>query len=146
MSANSRLTTGVHALCWLELSRRRGEPVLSSERVAASLRSHPVLVRRCLAELKAAGLVESTRGPGAGWRLSRPAAEVTLLDVQRAVDDQPLFALHPHEPNPECPVGAGIRPVLGAVYGEITDDVERRLAGQTIQDVLERTLAQPTQP
>jgi len=144
MSANSRLTTAVHALCWIELARRRGEPALSSERVAASLRSHPVLVRRCLGELKSAGLVGSSRGPGAGWQLTRPAEQVTLLDVHRAVDDQPLFGLHPHEPNLECPVGSGIRPVLGELYGDIAGEVERRLAAQTVRDVLERTLARTT--
>jgi Rrf2 family protein len=141
MSANSKLTTAVHALCWLELSRRRGVQVLSSERVAASLKSHPVLVRRCLGDLRAAGIVESSRGPGSGWSLARDADRITLLDVQMALGERDVFALHPHEPNLDCPVGFGIRPVLGDLYADIREGVERHLAGQTIRDVLDRSLA-----
>lgn len=141
MTANSKLTTAVHALCWLELSRRRGVEVLSSERVAASLDSHPVLVRRCLGELKTAGLVTSTRGPGAGWSLAKSAEEITMLDVYVALGEREVFALHPHEPNLDCPVGYGIRPVLGEVYDDIGRAVEGRLASRTIRAVLDETLA-----
>ena len=141
MSANSKLTTAVHALCWLELSRRRGIEVLSSERVAASLDSHPVLVRRCLGELKAAGLVTSSRGPGAGWSLARPAETITMLDVHLALADRDLFALHAHEPNQDCPVGFGIRPVLTEVYRDVERVVDERLSTETVADVLDRTLA-----
>lgn len=44
MSGNSRLTTAVHALCRLELARRRGRQVLTSAEIADSLSSHLVLV------------------------------------------------------------------------------------------------------
>lgn len=141
MSANSRLTTAVHALCWLELSRRRGAPVLSSARVAASLDSHPVLVRRCLGELKAAGLVTSSRGPGAGWSLAKPAETITMRDVHLALEDRDIFALHAHEPNQDCPVGYGIRPVLSDVYRDVERIVEDRLSSETIATLLDRTLS-----
>jgi Rrf2 family protein len=39
-----------------------------------------------LQQLRQADLVESTRGPHGGHRLSRPAAEIMLADVIRAVD------------------------------------------------------------
>ncbi len=119
MSANSRLTTAIHALCWLELAARRGYPSLTSERVAASLASNPALVRKALGPLREAGLVASGRGPGAGWSLAKPAAEIRLDEVYDALGDDTAFALHPHEPNQECPVGFGIRPVL-------SDAVRRR--------------------
>jgi Rrf2 family protein len=140
VSANSKLTTAVHALCWLELARRRDRLVLTSAEVAASLDSHPVLVRRCLASLKEAGLVSSSRGPGAGWSLARNAETISLGEVCEAVGDDDIFALHPHEPNLECPVGFGIRPVLDEIYAETRSAVLRALGERTIHDVLEQTL------
>ncbi|MEM6973865.1 MAG: Rrf2 family transcriptional regulator [Pseudomonadota bacterium] len=38
--------------------------------------------------LRRAGLVTSTRGPGGGYRLARPAAEIRVSDVMSAVDER----------------------------------------------------------
>ncbi len=43
-------------------------------------------MRRVLARLTAARLVQSLRGRGGGVRLARPAGALTLLDVVRAMD------------------------------------------------------------
>ena len=141
MSANSRLTTAVHALCWLELAEHRGYPSLTSERVAASLASNPALVRKALGPLRDAGLVTTGRGPGAGWSLARPARTIRLDEVYDALGEGPAFALHPHDPNRECPVGFGIRPVLGEVYADAEAAVRRSLARHTVADVLNTLLA-----
>jgi DNA-binding IscR family transcriptional regulator len=150
MSASSRLTTAVHALCWLELARRGGRPTLTSAEIADSLASHPVLVRRTLAPLRDHGLLEVTgRGPGAGWRLTRAAAEVTLADLHSALAEQAPFDLHPHDPKQTCPVGYGIRPVLGDVYAEVDTAIKTTLGNRTVADILDTTLAEhplPTTP
>ena len=143
MSANSRLTTATHALCWLELSRQRGNPVLTSEQVAASLASHPVLMRRVLGDLRDADLVTSGRGPGAGWSLAKPAQDITLLNVWHAMGREEAFALHPHEPNLECTVGFGIRPVLSDIYRDVEDAVAIVLSGETIATVLDKIVRAP---
>jgi Rrf2 family transcriptional regulator, iron-sulfur cluster assembly transcription factor len=38
-------------------------------------------------KLRRAGLVESVRGPGGGYRLSRPAAEIRVTEVLQAVEE-----------------------------------------------------------
>ncbi|MET7747747.1 Rrf2 family transcriptional regulator [Micromonospora sp. NPDC005367] len=92
----------------MELARRRGREVLTSEEVAASVNTNAVIVRRSLGDLQRAGLVRARRGNGAGYSLARSATEITLLDVWLAVSPEPLLALHHGEPNPECPVGRGM--------------------------------------
>ena len=62
MAANSRLTIAVHALAWLALAQRQGHDVLTSDQVAASVNTNPVIIRRCLGELRRAGLVQVRRG------------------------------------------------------------------------------------
>jgi DNA-binding IscR family transcriptional regulator len=147
VSANSRLTTAVHALCWLELARRQGQGELTSEQIADSLASHPVLVRRVLAPLRDRGLLEVTRpGPGGGWRLTRPAGQVTLAELHTALTEQAPFALHPHEPKQTCPVGYGIRPVLAEVYRDVEAAVRGALATRTVADVLDTTLEEHPLP
>ena len=140
MAANSRLTIAAHALAWLALAKRRGVDVLTSEQVAASVNTNPVVIRRSLGDLRRAGLVEVRHGAGAGWSLAADPEEITLLDVYHAVADEPLFALHHTEPNLECPVGRGIRPALSGVYGAIEQTVRRELGRTSIADVLRETM------
>lgn len=44
-------------------------------------------------KLRRAGLVESVRGPGGGYRLARPASEIRVVDVLTAVDET-VDAMH----------------------------------------------------
>ena len=140
MAANSRMTIAVHVLAWLALAQRRGHAVLTSDQVAASVNTNPVIIRRCLGDLRRAGLVGVRHGAGAGWSLARDPGQITLLEVHDAIGPEPLFGLHRTEPNLECPVGRGIRPVLSEVYGGIDQAVRRELAAVSVADVLHGTL------
>lgn len=64
--------------------------------------------------LRRAGLVESVRGPGGGYRLARPAAEIRVADILGAVDET-VSALH---------VGAG---ASGGQSGTRAQSVTNRL-------------------
>lgn len=140
MAANSRLTIATHVLAWLALAHRRGQEVLTSDQVAASVNTNPVIIRRSLGDLRRAGLVEVQRGAGAGWSLARAPEEITLLQVYDAVGAEPPFGLHHTEPNLECPVGRGIRPALRDVYSRVERVMRTELADASIADVLRETL------
>jgi Rrf2 family protein len=140
MAANSRLTIAVHALAWLALAQRRGRQQLTSEQVAASVNTNPVIIRRSLGDLRRAGLVSVRRGAGLGWSLARRPEDITVLNVYDAVESRPLFALHHAEPNLECPVGRGIRPALHGVYAGAEQALRAELGGTSIADVLHDTL------
>lgn len=45
-------------------------------------------LEQLFAKLRRQGLVESTRGPGGGYRLSRPPLEIPVADVITAVDEK----------------------------------------------------------
>lgn len=113
---------------------------MTSEQVAASVNTNPVILRRSLGDLRRAGLVDVRHGAGADRRLASAPEEITLLDVYGAVQQDPPFGLHRTEPNLECPVGRGIRPVLGDVYGEIEQTLRRELERRSIANVLRQTL------
>ncbi|WP_122982231.1 Rrf2 family transcriptional regulator [Actinoplanes teichomyceticus] len=140
MSANSRLTIATHALTWIGLYQQRGHEVATSEQIATSVNTNPVVIRRLLATLSKAGLVVSRRGAGAGWMLGRDLAAITLLDVYQAIEPGPVFAMHPATPNPGCVVGHGIGPALTTVYDDVEAALRRQLASTTLQDVLQDIL------
>lgn len=141
MSANSRLTIAAHVLAWMELHQREGSEVATSEQIAGSVNTNPVVIRRLLGELRKAGLVSSRRGAGAGWVLACDLSDITLLQVHDAIGSGPLFAMHRATPNQQCPVGFGIQPAMQDVYGRAEAAVRRELAKVTLADVLRGILA-----
>jgi Rrf2 family protein len=140
MAANSRLTIAVHALAWMALAQQRGLEILTSDQIAASVNTNPVIIRRSLGDLRQAGLVNVRHGVGAGWSLARAPEHITLLDVYDAVGQESPFGMHHTEPNLECPVGRGIRPALGHVYGGIEQALRHELGRTSVADVLHQTL------
>ncbi|NEB79094.1 Rrf2 family transcriptional regulator [Streptomyces sp. SID14478] len=143
MSANSRLTIAAHALAWIGLYQRQGHEVATSEQIATSANTNPVVIRRLLGDLRRAGLVESRRGMGAGWSLGRDLESMTLLDVYEAVESGPLFAMHRTTPDQECVVGHGIQPAMQDVYDGIEKTLRSELARVTLAHVLQDVLAAP---
>ena len=79
----------VHVLA--VLAYREGDPVTSA-RLAASVNTNPVIIRRLLLSLQKARLVETRKGAGAGSRLSRSPGRINLGEVYRAVEDVEPFA------------------------------------------------------
>src|SRR5262249_32907584 len=105
MAANIRLTIAVHVLAGLALAQQQGRDRRTSDQVAASVNTSPVIIRRSLGDLRRAGLVRVRRGTEAGWSLGRRPEAITVLEVYDAVAQDPLFAMHHTEPNLNCPVG-----------------------------------------
>lgn len=136
MSANNRLTLAVHTLVWIVMHSQESDELATSEQVAGSVNTNPVVIRRILGQLKAAGLVDSRRGVGAGWFLIKEPAEITLHEVYDAIEPGNLFALHATEPNQQCPVGRGIQPALARLYDRADEALRTQLATTTVADVL----------
>lgn len=140
MSSNSRLTLASHILTWMAKHTGTTE-FATSERIARSVNTNPVILRRLLGLMENAHLVNVQRGSNAGWKLARRPEEITLLDVYRAVEPSTLFAMHHTQPNLHCEVGCGISSALTEFYANAQQAMEQELAHITIADVLHKTLA-----
>lgn len=134
MKIAARFPIAVHTLLCIDYFE--GKERTTSEFIAGSVNVNPVIIRQVLQKLKSAGLVEVERGVG-GARLARPADQISLLDVFNAIEavDESLFGFH-EAPNPECPVGKSIQPVLGAHLNEAQSALEQSLSQVTLADLL----------
>jgi Rrf2 family protein len=131
---SSKLTVGVHILTLLALTPDQAQ---TSEYIAGSVNTNPVVIRRLLGLLREAGYVESQGGVGGGWRLKVPVDRISLLDILRAVEPKgEAIALHCSEPNPLCPVGRNIQGVLTGIYDEVERRMDEQLGRATIASVL----------
>jgi Rrf2 family protein len=140
MSANSRMTVAIHILSYMAVAERKRPDPVTSDRIAHSVATNPVVIRRMLGDLRRAGLVASRRGAHAGWTLTRSPEAITLLEVYRAVGEGPLFGLHASPPNPHCHVARELKPALGRVYGALEKELARQLARTTLGEMLGDTV------
>jgi Rrf2 family protein len=100
----------------------------------------PAYLAKHLQALSRAGLVESVSGPRGGYRLARPATEITALDVVEAVEgDEPAFRCSeirqrgPAAMPPECYTrNCGIARAMWAAEAAW----KRELRGRTIADLV----------
>ena len=139
MQISSRFSVAIHVLTLL--AALPGE-LLTSDRIAGSVNTNPVVIRRILGQLKQAGLVE-VRAAAGGTYLRRDPAALTLLEVYQAVEasEPQLFSIH-ERPNPHCVVGRSIQAVLDSTLQRAQAALEQELAATTLAQVL----AQVRQP
>jgi Rrf2 family protein len=80
-----------------EIASRNGGKPASSEELSARQDIPPHFLKELLPELGRAGILESRRGRSGGWSLTRPAEQVSVADVIRAVDG-PLASIDGVQP------------------------------------------------
>ena len=134
MYANSRFAVAVHTLGFVGFAD--GRHATTSEDIAVSVNTNPVVIRRVLGMLREAGLVTSQPGPGGGWRLNRRPDAITLRDAYRAVEPEPLFALPQRPPSATCDVGRNVHLVLDRYFKDAEAAMEESLANVTLADVM----------
>jgi Rrf2 family protein len=133
---NSRLAVAIHILSMIASNPKEQ---FSSEYIASSVNTNPVVIRRIIGMLKKAGLLTSQAGV-AGASLTRDPSDIRLLDIYRAVgNSDDLFSIH-EDPNPNCPVGKKIQATLDVTFEKVQKAMENELANKTLKDVVEHLL------
>lgn len=93
-------------------------------------------LEQLFAKLRRGGLVKSVRGPGGGYRLSRPSAEVRIADIIIAVDE-PITATRCRKDSPKGCVATG-RCVTHDLWEELGRHIHVFLSSVSLADVVER--------
>ncbi|WP_010277498.1 Rrf2 family transcriptional regulator [Paenibacillus senegalensis] len=131
MAAAGWFAMSVHSLALLSQSKD-GFP---SSYIAGSVNTNAVFLRRVLKKLVEVGLIETKEGREGGYRLTRPAEQITLAEIYESLGLDKALALSPAEPNAACPVGAGITSVMEQVSEEAHEAMMASLRNYTIAQV-----------
>ena len=92
MANNIQFSIAVHILAGLACGC--DQEGVTSARLAASVNTSASFVRRTLAKLSKAGLVETATGKAGACWLAKDAKNISLLDIYKAVDAPKAFAIH----------------------------------------------------
>jgi Rrf2 family transcriptional regulator, repressor of oqxAB len=110
--------------------------VCPSAAIAGEVRTHAVFLRRILAQLARAGIVEAREGRDGGYQLCRPAESITLADVYQALNAASPIAVSRAPFDTTCPGDSPLGLALGEVQLEIERGVIEALRGHTVASVM----------
>jgi Rrf2 family protein len=146
MIVNNRFAVAIQVLALARCGHGSscGCPV-TSEQMAEFVNTNPVVIRRILGPLREAGLVTSQPGPGGGWRLSRPPAEISLQDVYLAVDADRAEGSTESGTAAGWAAGGCLGGVLRSCYQAAQVTLEAKLAQVTMADVIQAFEAHRTE-
>ena len=134
MQISSRFTVALHIFTCVDTFK--DDHKVTSDLLASSINTNPVIIRKILLQLKSAGLINVARGTG-GIELTRNLSEITFFDVYEAtcsVGDGDLFRFH-EAPNPACPVGRNIHALLDDKLKSIQNAMEEEMKKYTLLDL-----------
>ncbi len=121
-----------------ELAVRAGSPPVKAEFLAESQDIPEHFLKAILRELGRGGLVIAQRGANGGYRLARPAAEITVADVVRAVHG-PLATVRGERPENLAYTGAAEH--LAEVWVVLRASMRSVLERVTIEQLVDNDLA-----
>lgn len=86
MQVTARVDYALRAMVELSARHRAGEPAVKGLGISEAQGIPKKFMENILLDLKHDGLVRTQRGVGGGYKLARPAEEISLADVIRAVE------------------------------------------------------------
>ena len=130
---DTKFSVAVHVLILISES----PTPINSDQMAESVGSNASYIRKILALLKKAGIVDGHRGIS-GYSLLLDPKQLTLLQIYQAVMEEPkihLLDIHQNSSD-QCIVGRHIRPVLNGMFAGIEEAFANSLAEKTLADCI----------
>ena len=132
----SEFAVAVHALVFLNHQNTSK----SSEEIAENVCTHPVRIRKVLAKLKKAGLVDTKEGTHGGYHFIKKPENVNLLMVCKCISEKPVdVKMSTGDMDMDCQIASGMAGIMEAVYSEMDEacyDVLKRITIASIDKKL----------
>ncbi|HFI0343267.1 TPA: Rrf2 family transcriptional regulator [Streptococcus suis] len=130
---DTKFSVALHILTMISES----SDVMTSQALATSVGTNASYIRKVIALLKNAGIIQSQQGK-AGYELSKDPADISLLDIYYATQEVThiqLFQQHQHA-NQSCPVGRHIAGAVQPIFATIEQDLQDRLSQESLAQVI----------
>jgi Rrf2 family protein len=133
MANNTQFSIAIHLMAALACGCDRD---ITSATLAMSVNTSPSFVRRVLAKLSRAGLVETATGKAGKTWLARDPKRISLLDIYQAVDAPRAFAIHDYAEQKACLVSCHIKAALDKALGKTQKAMEASLRDMSLAGIV----------
>jgi Rrf2 family protein len=132
---NQQFATAVHVLTALAFHKNA---LMSSDSLALSVNTNPVVIRRLLSQLTKAHLVSTTRGKTGGVKLAKEPQAITLKDVYLALSPSDPMAPRDKSPQKDCPVSCSMHAIMSNVSAGTQKVTLKYLESQKLSDLIKK--------
>ncbi|MGL4401672.1 MAG: Rrf2 family transcriptional regulator [Luteolibacter sp.] len=133
MAINNQFSIAVHLMAGLGYCT---ETDRTSAQLAASVNTSPSFIRRTLAKLSKAGLIETSKGKNGFCRLAKKPTNISLLDIYLAVEAPRAFSIHQYDVTKPCQVSCHIKSALEKALNKTQKGMEESLGKITLGHLL----------
>jgi Rrf2 family protein len=133
MATNSQFSIAVHIMTILAF--HRSEEICSGD-IAISVNTNASFVRRVLARLSKAGLVNASKGKGGHCSLAKPSKKISLFDIYKAVEAPKAFSIHNYPTQKGCDISCSIKPTLERILDKTQRSLEASLKKESLAKVI----------
>jgi len=135
MSASTKLSTSVKALCFLALD----EKPRNSTEIAASVGINASKLRKLLSMLGKAGIVKSDSGMLGGFSLAKKPTEIHLQEIYCAIEDRKAFYLNVNDDKlEENGSSEKINYFFLDLFSEIQVEIENKMTDITLKSIINK--------
>ncbi len=135
MRIPSRFTLAIHVMLCIAHFNQKYK--ITSDFLAQSTSSNPVIIRRILGQLKREGLVEVRAGVGGAF-ITKNLEDISLFDIFLAVDvmEEEYFHVHKTEGCP-CKLGENIQNILVTHLQEVQNAMNEQMRKTTLKQLFD---------
>lgn len=133
MAANTQFSIAVHLM--IVLGFNTGIETTSAN-LAMSVNTSPSFVRRILAKLSKANLVNTTTGKSGFCSLAKRPEKISLFEIYKAVDAPKTFAIHDYPVQEKCRVSCNIEMTMNRVLAKAQKSFEESLDETSLAEVI----------
>lgn len=134
MSASTKLSTSVKALCFLANSN---EPKTSSE-IADYIGINASKLRKLLSMLGKAGIVKSDSGVKGGFSLSKNSEDIHLQEIYCAIEDRKAFHLNVNKSKAHSKnMSEKVNTYFLNLFDEIQIEIENKMKNISLKNLLD---------
>lgn len=122
----------VHALVFL--SHR--QDCVNSEQLSRNICTNPARVRKIMAKLKSAGLLETREGFDGGYQFKKKPEDITLRQIAESVEARFVsVSKQSGDVDMECQIASGIGPVMDRLYDRLNEMCKDSLGEITLSQI-----------
>ena len=133
MRASSKFTIAIHICIYLDYSN---DELVSSQTLAESVKTNPVVIRRLIGQLRRQGIVGSVAGAKGGFYLAKPVDQLTLWDIYLVVRDDEFF--NKPKVNPDCVVSSNLAVLVDDIYSESEHSMKNSMEKVTVAQLTDK--------